>query len=94
MKIFKYHLKDDTGEQLVKMPRTAKPISFGVDPRDDYLAVWVTVEAEEPLVDHRFWLAFTGQEFPALFSHKFMGTTKYGELGLIIHCFYNGEVSQ
>ena len=65
MKIFKYHLKHDTGEQSVQMPRSAKPISFGLDPYDRGLVVWATVEAENPPVEHRFFLTFTGTEFPA-----------------------------
>lgn len=64
MKIFKYPLEENTGEQTVRMPRSATPISFGLDPRDG-LCVWATIEDETPLADHRFFLAFTGTEFPS-----------------------------
>jgi len=76
------------------MPYGAKPLSVAVNPYGNDLVVWAIIEDEELVTDHRFWLTFTGQEFPRefLFGSKFMGTVKTVEMNLVIHCFYIGKV--
>jgi len=100
MKIYKYELKRDYGKQIIIMPATSIPFSFGHDPTGQ-ICVWAHVEepnfknGDAPQMEHVFFVGLTGQDGPELpgdilrRSLVNLGTVNDG--GFMLHCFYLGR---
>jgi len=65
MKIYKYPLKRQEGDQEVDLPGTSQILSFGHDP-EGQLCIWAAVEPTSPTRTRTLHLAMTGGEAPMI----------------------------
>lgn len=89
-KIYKYPLVPlADGIVRIEMPKHAKVLSFGRDPRGA-LCIWADVGISMPLEERRFQIVMTAEDVP---KGAFIGTyVDLGLTGLVLHCFEIGEL--
>ena len=90
MKIYKYPLVR-TAEQIIQMPRGAKPLA--VQMQGEAPCIWALVEPEEQLERRLVWIFGTGHEIPSIIQKmQYLGTFQEMRGMLVWHVFVNGGV--
>lgn len=88
MLIHKYELIITDGVQDILMPESANVLSVGV--QRDAICVWVMVDADTPLVTHKFRVVGTGWIMDPEYEYgEFVSTVLDGSF--VWHVFYGGK---
>ena len=82
--IYKYTLNYTQVPEIVRLPKDAKIVDFGIQTLSEDIVLWVLVNPELEIEQRVFMLAFTGQNIEGEIIQMF-GTKIVEKTGIVIH---------